>query len=397
MSSRDYAGGAVATTLSSGIGSNATSLSIGAADGWPDGTGGKFYVTLDRTGSSPEKILVQSRSGTTLTLASTDDRGVDGTTAASHLAGVTVEHTIASPDVSEPNAHINDTTLDHHTQYLNNARHDSPARHTVGTVIATAAPSTITPDNANGAGIASTVAASDHTHQIVTDTPGDSAVGDTASKGVATSFARSDHTHGREDFAVPGDAAVGDTADEGVATTVARSDHQHGMPAWATTTEIADIAATETAGTSDTIARGDHVHKGMGTDAWTDYSATISLTNITMGSGGVTVARYRQVGKTVNVNITLVLGTGGALTGSAAVSLPVATVNRASQEWNGPVNYVDTGTAHYRGGCTVPGNSSTAILLSGVSATNQGLTNATSPFTFGNTDRIVIDLTYESA
>lgn len=57
-------------------------------------------------------------------------------------------------------------------------------------------------------------------------------------------------------------------------------------------------------------------------DAWTPYTPT--LTNVTLGTGTqVNNAKYKQVGKTVDFVGTIVLGTGGALTGLASVSLPV--------------------------------------------------------------------------
>lgn len=119
MARRDYAGGAAATTISSGI--NATDLTITITSGtnWPQGTNGKFFVAIDRGLSSEEKILVLSRSGTTLTVASTGDRGVDGTTAQSHSSGATIEHVGTATDLDDANAHINDTSRDDHTQYLN--------------------------------------------------------------------------------------------------------------------------------------------------------------------------------------------------------------------------------------------------------------------------------------
>lgn len=63
-------------------------------------------------------------------------------------------------------------------------------------------------------------------------TPGSSAVGDVIAAGVATSVARSDHVHGREAFgAVTAETSFGISASNGVASTVTRSDHTHGTPA----------------------------------------------------------------------------------------------------------------------------------------------------------------------
>ena len=121
----------------------------------------------------------------------------------------------------------------------------------------------------------------------------------TESAGTATTVARGDHVHAIHSHAhtsatTGGDypwaditafAEVGDIADTagtesaGTATTVARGDHVHAIHshahtsattggdfAWADITDfaevgdIADTAATESAGTATTVARGDHVH-----------------------------------------------------------------------------------------------------------------------------------------
>jgi hypothetical protein len=149
MAARDYKGAAVRAVLASDITSTSTSITLAAspgATGWPDGAGGEFYVTIDRdTGSgthSEESILVLSRTGLTLTLASSAKRGQNDTTAASHTAGVYVEHTASKADFQEANAFVN-----------------NPAA--VGTITS-------------------------------------SAVGDAKSAGVSGTWARGDHKHGRE-------------------------------------------------------------------------------------------------------------------------------------------------------------------------------------------------------
>lgn len=124
MARRDYAGGATLTTITAGINSTDLFIPIAASTGWPSGTNGKFYIVIytlnaDGSWSNIEKVLATSRSGLNITVASTADRGVDGTTAQTHVSGSYIDHCIASPDVDEPNAHINDTSRDDHTQYLN--------------------------------------------------------------------------------------------------------------------------------------------------------------------------------------------------------------------------------------------------------------------------------------
>lgn len=120
MPRKEFAGGAAATTLSGAI--NSTALSITLADGstYPAGTN-PFVIIIGRGTASEEKILVTSRAGSVLTVASTGDRGYDGTTAAAHADGDTVEHCIDAITVDEANAHVNDTSRNDHTQYLQKA------------------------------------------------------------------------------------------------------------------------------------------------------------------------------------------------------------------------------------------------------------------------------------
>lgn len=106
---RDVVGGAVATTLSSGITSSDVSIPITSATGWPTGTNGSFWVVIDRGNAAEEKVLCSSRTGTTLTVASAADRGGDGTSAAAHNAGVAIEHCISKQDIDEANYTTSET------------------------------------------------------------------------------------------------------------------------------------------------------------------------------------------------------------------------------------------------------------------------------------------------
>lgn len=176
MARRDYAGNAVPTTLAGNINATDLTISIANATGWPSGgAAGKFYVTINRDGSTEERVLIESRTGTTLTVDSTSDRGVDDTSAASHGTGETIEHTFSSADADEANRHINDVAQDDHTQYLNNARHDIEGRHTFGGALGTpVAASDIGTGASAGAG--NNPAREDHVHQIGAGAIDDSAM-----------------------------------------------------------------------------------------------------------------------------------------------------------------------------------------------------------------------------
>jgi hypothetical protein len=116
---RSYAGGAAALVLTGGTlsSSGLTFSTTGTATGWPDGSGGKFFIVIDRGQIGEEKILVTSRASNAFTIASVGDRGKDGTSATSHLVNAAVEHCGTATDLDEANAHVNDITTDVHPQY----------------------------------------------------------------------------------------------------------------------------------------------------------------------------------------------------------------------------------------------------------------------------------------
>ena len=104
---RDFAGGAAETTLNGSITDTSTSISITASTGWPSGSAGKFYAVIDPGLSTEEKVLVTSRSGTTL---STVSRGQDGTTAVAHSSGATIRHCVSAVDFDEANYWVAELT-----------------------------------------------------------------------------------------------------------------------------------------------------------------------------------------------------------------------------------------------------------------------------------------------
>lgn len=100
---REVEGAAVATTITSDITDTATTITIDDAAGWPDGATAPFMATLGSRTATEETIEVLSRSGTTLTLASSAKRGVDDTSASNHSAGTVIEHTMTKRDLAEAN------------------------------------------------------------------------------------------------------------------------------------------------------------------------------------------------------------------------------------------------------------------------------------------------------
>lgn len=113
MTRRQFAGGAVRTTTSGVIASSGGgTVTITSSTGWPDGSVGKFAVIVDPGLSSEEKILVDSRSGSTLTFSS-GGRAYDGSTATGHSSGAAIWVCLTAVDLDEANDHINKTSAAH--------------------------------------------------------------------------------------------------------------------------------------------------------------------------------------------------------------------------------------------------------------------------------------------
>lgn len=115
MARREYVGGAGTTTLNGALSAGGTTINITDGTGWPTGGTGPFCVDIDFENSSYEKILVTSRSGNVLTVASASDRGYDDTTDTSHLDNATIRHVVSAVDLDEANAHINNAGAVLHT------------------------------------------------------------------------------------------------------------------------------------------------------------------------------------------------------------------------------------------------------------------------------------------
>lgn len=97
---RQFAGGAVASTLTSSVAaSGVTTFGVAASTNWSTSTTIPFYVVVSPQTSSEEKMLV-TLSSNTLTVVS---RGVDGTSAASHASGAAIYPVFTAKDADEAN------------------------------------------------------------------------------------------------------------------------------------------------------------------------------------------------------------------------------------------------------------------------------------------------------
>lgn len=301
-----YAGGAVQALVSGSFtptvpGAGGT-FTVDDATGYP--VSGAFPVKINRGLSDEEHILVSSRSGTTFTVGT---RGYDGTTAQSHAANASCEIYFDAQSANLIVQHVDDVEADpHSTKLLNNTRHDVTARHTAGSVVPTAVPGTIQPDDSAAEGASGSLARADHRHAAAAAAPGTIQADDTATEGVSTSFARADHRHG---ITASTPISVGTSLTEGVATGFARSDHRHDIGAGAI-----DDAALFVDGI---------ISFARLSQAATTFSP--AWTNVQLGTGGAQWGHYFKLGRLVVGMTGFLLGTASAnVIGELAFTAPTA-------------------------------------------------------------------------
>jgi hypothetical protein len=298
--------------------------SIDAATNWPSGgANGTFGIaigvidaTTKRYVSTVEKIRVGARTGTTL---SSMTRGVDGTSALSHTAGETVRHILFAEDIDEANEHINNTGLDHHTQYHTAARH-------------AAVPHTSAMLQTDSVGTdeiaANAVTSSELANNAVT-------AGKIASGGISASAM---FASGVVDAAAIATDAVGSAeiaadavgASELADASVAQANFVSPLAAYYIAATASDPGAVGNGKLwFDTTTRQLKARNAANSGwelisevitPWTDYTPTFQ--NVTLGTGGIVYGRYSRMGKTVVGVAGFRLGTSGNVTGQINMSLP---------------------------------------------------------------------------
>lgn len=97
---RYYSSVAIDTTLTGGVNSSATSITVASTSGFPASY--PYTLALDYDTSSEELVNVTAAAGLTLTIV----RGQDGTSGTAHTAGAAVKHVASARDFREPQEHI---------------------------------------------------------------------------------------------------------------------------------------------------------------------------------------------------------------------------------------------------------------------------------------------------
>lgn len=140
--------------------------------------------------------------------------------------------------------------------------------------------------------------------------------------------------------------------------------------------------------------------KVFGTSDWQTWSPT--LTGITLGTGGTSVALYRYVGDNVEVRFAFKLGTGGTLGTDPRFTLPqlAEAVIAPYTTYNGNGSMFDNSAGQVYPTFVVSYNTSQSIVtMYALAPATSGYTNitATVPFTWAINDTIGVNFTYRPA
>lgn len=134
---------------------------------------------------------------------------------------------------------------------------------------------------------------------------------------------------------------------------------------------------------------------------WSDWTPTWA--NLTIGTT-LQYAKYQRIGKTIRFRLYVLFDGANITSGNPTFSLPVTAASdvptgTGTGEPMGPVIYVDAGTEQYFGFVYTVSTTLAGFNVFNASTTyvsNSGL-SATIPFTWANTDRLIIKGQYESA
>jgi hypothetical protein len=132
---------------------------------------------------------------------------------------------------------------------------------------------------------------------------------------------------------------------------------------------------------------------------WQTWTPTYN--GITVGNGTV-VARYQQIGKTVNLFYKLIFGSTSSLTGNVPLfTLPVTASSNYTAQLSafGQANYVKPGTAQNIGFMYMYNTTNARFQNINTASTYAGAADvtATAPFTWGTSDYLEATITYEAA
>jgi hypothetical protein len=168
-------------------------------------------------------------------------------------------------------------------------------------------------------------------------------------------------------------------------------------------TAVSSTVLTVTGGTDYTVANsaisGIYYSKAstpQGFPQW--FNWTPSWTNLTVGNGTVTYAKFMQTGKTVHFKVRFVFGSTSSMGTSPYFTAPVTESSDYStfDPIGTAIFYDATATTYYEGLSTAQG-SSAGIRPMRLSTNSLGSLTSTAPFTWATSDILLMQGTYEAA
>jgi hypothetical protein len=128
---------------------------------------------------------------------------------------------------------------------------------------------------------------------------------------------------------------------------------------------------------------------------WTAYTPTLS--SITLGNGTL-AGEYQQIGKLVNVNILLTLGSTSSVATFPRFSLPVTSATSTVPIY-GNVNLIDTGTQFYFGVVAYENTTTVQIYAqdTALATAQRTFIGGITPFTWATGDVMSLSFTYKAA
>jgi hypothetical protein len=128
--------------------------------------------------------------------------------------------------------------------------------------------------------------------------------------------------------------------------------------------------------------------------AWTTFTPTLKQGATTL-TATIAYAKYKQIGKTVFLQIDATITNTGATNGVITVNFPsgLTPINKTNESILGSMYIRDTGTAYYNGIVTSNGS----VFLARAYGSTDSMGTNTPAFTLVNNDTVAIQVTYEVA
>jgi hypothetical protein len=161
----------------------------------------------------------------------------------------------------------------------------------------------------------------------------------------------------------------------------------------------ADTPARLAVGANNTVLIADSAEAtglkwGGGFTTWTPTYPS----GLTAGNGTLLWARYNKIGKMVHAEFGFELGSTSAITGSIYVSLPSTPKNTTGTPAAGAAVFLDAGVAIYPAFPVITGGNCELFgIYAGGTYASYAVTTGSVPFTWGTTDKIYFNITYEEA